>query len=26
MDSEKHQRFLVAVEKAIDGVIMSRPQ
>ena len=26
MDSEKHQRFLLAVEKAIDGAIMSRPQ
>ncbi len=26
MDSEKHQGFLVAVEKAIDGIIMSRPQ
>lgn len=26
MDSEKHQRFLLAVEKAIDNIMMSRPQ
>ena len=26
MDSEKHQRFLLAVEKAIENIIMSRPQ
>ena len=26
MDSEKHQRFLVTVEKAIDDIVMSRPQ
>lgn len=26
MDSEKHQRFLLAVEKTIDNIIMSRPQ
>ncbi len=26
MDSEKHQRFLSAVEKAIENIMMSRPQ
>ena len=26
MDSEKHQGFLLAVEKAIDSMMMSRPQ
>jgi hypothetical protein len=26
MDSEKHQRLLLAVEKAIEHIIMSRPQ
>ena len=26
MDSEKHQRFLLAVEKAIENLMMSRPQ
>ena len=26
MDSEKHQRFLLAVEKAIENIMMSRPQ
>jgi hypothetical protein len=26
IDSEKHQRFLLAVEKAIENIIMSRPQ
>ena len=26
MDSEKHQRLLLAVEKAIENIIMSRPQ
>ena len=26
MDSEKHQRFLVTVEKAVDDIMMSRPQ
>ena len=26
MDSEKHQRFLVAAAKAIDNIMMSRPQ
>ena len=26
MDSEKHQRFLLAVEKTIDNIMMSRPQ
>jgi hypothetical protein len=26
MDSEKHQRFLLAVEKTVDNLIMSRPQ
>ncbi len=26
MDSEKHQRFLLAVEKTIENLIMSRPQ
>jgi len=26
MDSEKHQRFLMAVEKAIENIMMSRPQ
>lgn len=26
MDSEKHQRCLLAVEKAIDDIMMSRPQ
>ena len=25
MDSEKHQRFLLAVEEAVDDIIMSRP-
>jgi rubrerythrin len=26
MDSEKHQRFLLAVEKAVEDMMMSRPQ
>jgi hypothetical protein len=26
MDSDKHQRFLLAVEKAIENIMMSRPQ
>ena len=26
MDSEKHQRFLLAVEKAIKSIMMNRPQ
>ena len=26
MDSEKHQRFLLAVEKTVENLIMSRPQ
>ena len=26
MDSEKHQRFLLAVEKTVENMIMSRPQ
>ena len=26
MDSKKHQRFLIAVEKAIDKMLMNRPQ
>jgi hypothetical protein len=26
MDSEKHQRFLLAAAKAIDNIMMSRPQ
>jgi hypothetical protein len=26
MDSEKHQRLLLAVEKAIEHIMMSRPQ
>jgi len=26
MDSEKHQRFLLAVEKSIENLLMSRPQ
>lgn len=26
MDSEKHQRFLVTIEKAVDDIMMSRPQ
>ena len=26
MDSAKHQRFLLAVEKAIENLLMSRPQ
>lgn len=26
MDSEKHQRFLLAVEKAIENIMMNRPQ
>ncbi len=26
MDSEKHQRFLLVVEKAIENIMMSRPQ
>ena len=26
MDSEKHQKFLLAVEKAVENIMMSRPQ
>ena len=26
MDSEKHQRFLSAVEEAIENIMMNRPQ
>ena len=26
MDNEKHQRFLLAVEKAVENIMMSRPQ
>ena len=26
MDSEKHQRFLLAVEKAIEDIMRNRPQ